>query len=143
VNPQARDAGWQARGPVMRRWAMDHSPFRTVLPGRILGIDAGGSGTHVVILEHGTVTEQPAGPPMNALLTNGFVTHLQEIIEAARPAAAGIGLPGVRQEDQARRIGQALTRQTGCPVHVTSDGASAQAGAFLGEPGVVVIAGTG
>jgi glucosamine kinase len=125
---------------------MDQSSLRTVLrglPGRILGIDAGGSGTRVVILEHGTVTEQPAGPPMNALLTNGFVKHLQGIIEAACPAAAGIGLPGVRQEDQARRIGQALTRQTGCPVHVTSDGASARAGAFLGEPGVVVIAGTG
>jgi glucosamine kinase len=113
------------------------------LPGRILGIDAGGSGTRVVILEHGTVTPQPEGPPMNALLTDCFVKHLLQIVEVSRPTAAGIGLPGVRQEDQARHISQTLTRQTGCPVHVTSDGESAQAGAFLGAPGVVVIAGTG
>jgi glucosamine kinase len=113
------------------------------LPGRILGIDAGGSGTRAVILEHGTVTAQPDGAPMNALLTGGFVERLAEIIEAARPTAAGIGLPGVRTEGQARRIGQTLTRQTGCPVHVCGDAETARAGAFLGAPGVVVIAGTG
>jgi glucosamine kinase len=113
------------------------------LPGRILGVDAGGSGTRVVILEGGTVTPQSAGPPMNALLTDGFAGQLGEIIRAAGATAAGIGLPGLRQPDQARQLGETLTRQTGCPVHVTSDADSAQAGAFLGAPGVVVIAGTG
>ncbi len=113
------------------------------LPGRILGIDAGGSGTRVVILEKGTVTPRPDGPPMNALLTDGFAGHLREIIRAAGATAAGIGLPGVRQLDEARRLGATLTRQTGCPVHVTGDADSARAGAFLGAPGVVVIAGTG
>ena len=113
------------------------------LPGRILGIDAGGSGTRVVILEHGTVTARPDGPPMNALLTDGFAGHLREIIGAAGATAAGVGVPGLRQPGQARRLGETLTRQTGCPVHVTGDPDSARAGAFLGGPGVVVIAGTG
>ena len=113
------------------------------VPGRILGVDAGGSGTRVVILENGTVTARPDGPPMNALLTDGFAGHLRDIIGAAGATAAGIGLPGVRQYDEARRLGATLTRQTGCPVHVTGDADSARAGAFLGAPGVVVIAGTG
>ena len=113
------------------------------LPGRVLGVDAGGSGTRVVVLEGGTVTARPAGPPMNALLTDGFAGHLREIVSAADATAAGIGLPGLRQPDQARQLAETLTRQTGCPVHVTNDADSARAGAFLGAPGVVVIAGTG
>ena len=113
------------------------------LPGRILGIDAGGSGTRVILLENGTVTPRPDGPPMNALLTDGFAGHLRQIIEAADATAAGIGMPGVRQPGQARDLSEALTRQTGRPVHVTGDADSARAGAFLGAPGVVVIAGTG
>jgi len=113
------------------------------LPGRILGIDAGGSGTRVVLLQNGTVTARPAGPPMNALLTDGFAAHLRHIVEAADATAAGIGLPGIRQPSRARELSEALTRQTGCPVHVTGDAESARAGAFPGAPGLVVIAGTG
>src|SRR5580704_1046265 len=113
------------------------------LPGRILGIDAGGSGTRVIVLQNGAVTVRPDGPPMNALLTDGFAGHLRQIIETADATAAGIGMPGVRQQDQARDLSETLTRQTGCPVYVTGDADSARAGAFLGAPGVVVIAGTG
>ena len=113
------------------------------LPGRLLGIDAGGSGTRAIILEAGQVTPQPAGPPMNALLTTGFAEDLQRIIAAAGPTAAGVGLPGVHQTGQARQLGQALARQAGCPVHVTGDADPARCGAFLGSPGIVVIAGTG
>src|SRR6266704_509565 len=113
------------------------------MPGRILGIDAGGSGTRVILLQNGTVTHRPDGPPMNALLTDGFAGHLRQIIEAADATAAGVGMPGVRQPGWARDLSDTLTRQTGCPVHVTGDADSARAGAFLGAPGVVVIAGTG
>jgi N-acetylglucosamine kinase-like BadF-type ATPase len=113
------------------------------LPGRILGIDVGGSGTRVILLENGTVTARPDGPPMNALLTDGFAGHLRQIIEAADATAVGVGMAGMRQSRQARDLGEALTRQTGRPVHVTGDADSARAGAFLGAPGVVVIAGTG
>ena len=113
------------------------------LPGRILGVDVGGSGTRVVLLQNGTVTSRPDGPPMNALLTDGFATHLRHIVEAADATAAGIGLPGIRRTGHARDLSDELTRQTGCPVHVTGDAESARAGAFLGAPGLVVIAGTG
>ena len=112
------------------------------LPGRILGIDAGGSRTRVVLLENGTVTVRPDGPPMNALLTD-VVGHLRRIIEAAGATAAGVGMPGIRLPGQARDHGDQLTRQMGCPVRVTGDADGARVGAFLGAPGVVVIAGTG
>jgi glucosamine kinase len=113
------------------------------MPGRILGIDVGGSGTRVILLQNGTVTPRPDGPPMNALLTDGYAAQLRQIIEAADATAAGVGMAGLRQPGQARELGEALTRQTGRPVHVTGDADSARAGAFLGAPGVVVIAGTG
>jgi len=113
------------------------------LPGRVLGIDVGGSGTRVVLLENGTVTPQPDGPPMNVNLTEGFAGHLLQIIKAADVTAAGVGLPGLRLAAQARELSQTLGEQAGCPVYVTGDADTAQAGAFLGGPGVVVIAGTG
>jgi len=56
------------------------------MPGRILGIDAGGSGTRVILLQNGTVTARPDGPPMNALLTDGFAGHLRQIRATSRSA---------------------------------------------------------
>jgi N-acetylglucosamine kinase-like BadF-type ATPase len=112
-------------------------------PGRFLGVDVGGSGTRAVMLEGGTVAPLPPGPPMNALLTPGFAGLLEEIVRAAGATAAGIGVPGLSQADRARELSELLTRRTGCPVHVTRDADTARAGAFLGGPGVVVIAGTG
>ena len=97
----------------------------------------------MVILEGGQVIAQPDGPPMNALLTAGFADLLGDIIRAADPTVAGIGLPGVRVADRAHELGQMLTRQAGCPVHVTDDSDTARCGAFLGAPGIVVMAGTG
>ena len=115
----------------------------SALPGRLLGVDAGGSGTRIVVLEGGQVTVLPDGPPMNALLTTEFTEQLQDIIAATDPTAAGIGLPGVHATGQARQLGQTLARQAGCPVHVTGDADAARYGAFLGAPGIAVIAGTG
>jgi N-acetylglucosamine kinase-like BadF-type ATPase len=110
---------------------------------RLLGIDAGGSGSRVVLVAAGEVTELPDGPPMNALLTDGFARQLEKIIRDAGAAAVGIGVPGMRSARHARDVGQALTRSCGCPVRVTGDGETAQLGAFLGDPGIVVMAGTG
>jgi glucosamine kinase len=124
----------------------DPLPLRatlSALPGRLLGIDAGGSATRVVVLEGGQVTPQPDGPPMNALLTAGLADQLRAIIAAAGPTAAGIGLPGVHAAGQARQLSQVLARQAGIPVHMTGDADPARHGAFLGAPGIVVIAGTG
>jgi N-acetylglucosamine kinase-like BadF-type ATPase len=142
VSPEGTHMRIAAEGPG----ATGSTALRDIarrLPGRILGIDAGGSGTRVVLLEHGEVTGEPDGPPMNALLTGDFAGHLRDIISAVGADVAGIGLPGVRLPAHARDLSVSLTRQTGCPVHVTGDAASARAGAFLGAPGVVVIAGTG
>lgn len=110
---------------------------------RLVGIDAGGSGSRVVLVAAGAVTELPAGPPLNALLTDGLGQELETIIRAAGATAVGIGVPGLRSPRHARDVGQELTRRCGCPVRVSSDGETAQLGAFLGAPGVVVMAGTG
>jgi glucosamine kinase len=109
---------------------------------RLLGIDPGGSGTRVVLLDGGEVTELAPGPPMNALLTVGIAEQLEKIIRDAAPDAAGIGMPGLRAFD-AEGLARTLRERAGCPVVLTGDGDTAQAGAFLGGPGVVVIAGTG
>jgi glucosamine kinase len=111
--------------------------------GRLLGIDAGGSGTRVVLLENGHVTELPDGPAMNALLTAGIAKRLEKIIRDAGATAVGIGMPGLRSSEHADKLGQTLKRRVGCPVIVTGDGDIARAGAFLGAPGIIVIAGTG
>jgi glucosamine kinase len=123
----------------------------------LLGIDAGGSATKVVLLQgprFDQVTELPAGPPMNALLTDGIASRLEKIISSASGAGAdgpgadcvtavGIGMPGMRSAVAAGKLGQLLLRRTGRPVVVTSDGDIARAGAFGGGSGIIVIAGTG
>jgi glucosamine kinase len=113
-----------------------------VLRERLLGIDAGGSGSRVVLLENGRVTELASGPPMNALLTDGIAEQLEKIIRDAAPDAVGIGMPGLRSV-HAVDLGQTLRERARCPVVLTGDGEAARTGAFLGGPGVAVIAGTG
>ena len=110
---------------------------------RLLGIDAGGSASRVVLCVAGEVTELPDGPPMNALLTDAFEQELEKIIREAGATAAGIGLPGLRSDRHGGELGRTLSQRCGCPVRVTGDGEIAQLGAFGGGPGVVVIAGTG
>jgi glucosamine kinase len=107
---------------------------------RLLGIDAGGSGTRVVLLQGGQVSELPPGPPMNALLTGDIAEQLEKIIRDAAPDAVGIGMPGLRSSSS---LASDLRERIGCPIVLTGDGETAQAGAFLGGPGVVVMAGTG
>lgn len=110
---------------------------------RVLGIDAGGSSSRVVLITDGEVADLPPGPAMNALLTGGFAGQLEKIIREAGATAAGIGMPGLRSQRHAREVGRTLAQRCGCPVRVTGDGEIAQLGAFGGGPGTVVIAGTG
>jgi N-acetylglucosamine kinase-like BadF-type ATPase len=79
---------------------------------------------------------------MNALLTDGIAERLEKIIRDAAPDAVGIGMPGLRSF-AAEGLGRTLRERTGCRIVLTGDGETAQSGAFLGGPGVVVIAGTG
>ena len=113
------------------------------LPGRLLGIDAGGSATRVVLVADGQVTERFTAPPMNALLSEDLTDRLAELIGAADATAAGIGMPGLRSPADAARLGAELTRRAGCPVRVTWDGETALLGAFGAAPGIAVFAGTG
>jgi glucosamine kinase len=113
------------------------------LPGRLLGIDAGGSATRAVLVTDGQVTERFTAPPMNALLSGDLTERLAELIGAADATAAGVGLPGLRLPADAARLGAELTRRAGYPVRVTWDGETAWLGAFGAAPGIAVFAGTG
>ena len=117
--------------------------FPEPLPGRLLGIDAGGSATRVVLVADGLVTRRFTAPPMNALLSTGLADRLAELIGAADATAAAIGMPGLRSPADAARLSEELTRRTGCPVRVTGDGETAWLGAFGAAPGIAVFAGTG
>jgi len=117
--------------------------FPGPLPGRLLGIDAGGSATRVVLVADGQVTRRFTAPPMNALLSADLSDRLAELIGAVGATAAGIGLPGLRSRADAARLGEELTRRAGCPVLATADGETAWLGAFCAAPGIAVFAGTG
>jgi len=126
-------------------------PFPEPLPGRLLGIDAGGSATRVVLVADGRIARRFSAPPMNALLTVDLADRLAALIATADDTglnpggvtAAGIGMPGLRSPDDAAALGAELTRRTGVPVWVTGDGETAWLGAFGAGPGIVVYAGTG
>lgn len=111
--------------------------------GRILGIDAGGSSTRAVVVQEGRITGSLRAGPMNALLTRGIAERVADLARRVDPVAIGLGMPGVRSDAVAQRIGEAIACLVGCPVRVTSDAQVAMLGAFLGAPGLVVVAGTG
>jgi glucosamine kinase len=66
-------------------------------------------------------------------------THLTTKIVAAGVGAAGM----LTQPDDADSIARALREALGVPTSVMSDAISAHLGAFNGQPGVVLVAGTG
>jgi glucosamine kinase len=117
--------------------------FPQSLPGRLLGIDAGGSATRAVIVADGQVTERFTAPPINALLSLDLTGRLAELISAAGATAAGVGVPGLRSPADAAELSAELTSRAGHPVRVTWDGETAWLGAFCAEPGIAVFAGTG
>jgi glucosamine kinase len=112
--------------------------------GPVLGIDAGGTSTRAALVAGGRVGERYSGGPFNFLLSGDGVPAMVEMIKAARPAAAGIGVPGMaRQPGAATAFGAAVTQASGVPTRAASDATVAWLGAFLGDPGIVVMAGTG
>jgi N-acetylglucosamine kinase-like BadF-type ATPase len=113
------------------------------LPGRLLGIDAGGGATRVVLVADGEVVRRQVAPPMNALLTEGVSERLLGLVTGWDATAAGIGLPGLRSPAARARLAAELTSRAGRPVHVTGDGETALLGAFGARPGIAVFAGTG
>jgi N-acetylglucosamine kinase-like BadF-type ATPase len=112
--------------------------------GPVLGIDAGGTSTRAALVAGGTVRERFSSGPFNFLLSGDGVPQMAEMIKSAGPAAAGIGVPGIaRQPGAATAFGAAVTDASGVPTRAASDATAAWLGAFLGDPGIVVMAGTG
>jgi glucosamine kinase len=112
--------------------------------GPVLGVDAGGTGTRAALVIDGTVERRLHGGPLNFLLNDDGVPRMAELIRAARPSAAGIGVPGIaRLPGAAAAFAAAVSEAAGVPTRVASDTTTAWLGAFLGRPGILVIAGTG
>jgi len=121
-----------------------------------LGVDGGGTKTHVVLLndENHFVAEgfADASNPLRV----GVETAVSNIVKAAEAAcdsadrsrgdiiSAALGLAGVRREDLRRRIRESFFSRIRIKnITVTTDAEIALYGVTLGKAGLVVIAGTG
>jgi N-acetylglucosamine kinase-like BadF-type ATPase len=120
----------------------------------VLGIDAGGTKTVCQLAnEHGEVLAEARRGGANLQASGELEVEkvLHEVMEEAigdhdvRPAAICLGIAGVDRPDDAR-VMQALMRRIGhkAKVLVVNDALIAlEAGAPGGQPGVVIISGTG
>lgn len=131
------------------------SPRRRAAQELVLGVDGGGTKTRAVILDsrERVLGEGIAGPsnPLRVGISNA-VTAITEALEQAclaasvqrtEIAAAEIGLAGVRRGDLRGRMREALSGLGIRSLEVVTDADIALFGATDGEPGLVVIAGTG
>jgi N-acetylglucosamine kinase-like BadF-type ATPase len=109
----------------------------------VLGVDAGGTGSRAVAVSDGRVVGRYSCGPMNLLLHPDAVQRLAGLIRDSGAAAAGVGLPGLRQDGAARQVTDELSALTGARVIVADDTEIAQLAAFGGRPGIAVVAGTG
>ena len=122
----------------------------------VVGVDGGGSKTRAVILdaEQHVLGEGGAGPsnPLRVGIANAAAA-VREAVDKACSAAAikrdeisavGVGLAGVRRKDIRTRMREALIATLGIKqIDLVTDGDIALYGATDGQPGIVVIAGTG
>src|SRR5262252_596865 len=121
----------------------------------VAGVDGGGTRTRAVVLDGNRVIgEGQAGPsnPLRVGVANGAGAIRDAIDNACTTAlvhrddlvAVGIGLAGVRRKDIRTRMHEVLIETLGIEnVEVTTDGDIALYGATDGQPGVVIISGTG
>ncbi|HEX8709594.1 MAG TPA: BadF/BadG/BcrA/BcrD ATPase family protein [Pyrinomonadaceae bacterium] len=121
----------------------------------LLGVDGGGTRTRAVIADSdGRVLGEGAAGPSNPLRV-GIINAAAAIREAATQAcsasgvqpteidAAQVGLAGVRRGDLRARMREALKSLRVGLLQVVTDSEIALYGATDGQPGVVIIAGTG
>ena len=125
----------------------------------ILGIDGGQTSTKAVLaLRDGTVLSEGTGPPCDHIFgPNGRAANRRAIHGAAQDAlanagrdatdiiAVGMGLTSAAREYRATPIFESIVRDLCAPdaIAVDTDYVSNLYGASAGQPGVVVIAGTG
>ena len=121
----------------------------------VVGVDGGGTKTEAVILDMnlGVLGQGLAGPsnPLRVGIANAAAAVREAIDKACESArlrrtdiiAAEIGLAGARRKEISARMREALASLGIAQVAVVSDADIALYGATEGEPGVIVIAGTG
>ena len=121
----------------------------------VLGVDGGGTKTHAIITDarQRVLGEGVAGPsnPLRVGIGNAASAIREAIDEACAGArvqradilAAEIGLAGVRRGDLRLRMREALSGLGIHSIEVVTDADIALFGATEGEPGLVIIAGTG
>lgn len=121
----------------------------------VVGVDGGGTSTRAVLLDGADrILGEGAAGPSNPLRVGvaSAAAAIREAIERACAAAqirksdivaAAIGLAGVRRLELRARMEDALANLDIGEIEVVSDADIALFGATDGEPGIVVIAGTG
>lgn len=129
---------------------------RREFPQLFLGVDGGGTKTHVALMDRsGTVTCEGYAGPSNPLRV-GVETAVTNIVKAINQAcdnggrsrgditSATLGLAGVRRADLKQRVRESFVNHLGIRrTEVITDAEIALFAATQGEPGLVVIAGTG
>ena len=127
---------------------------RNGFPHFYLGVDGGGTKTHVAVLNDArVVVGEGAAGPSNPLRV-GVETAVHNIIKAADQAmdaagifrsdvaAATLGLAGVRRADLKQRVKASFTQQLRIrKAEVLTDAEIALFATTLGKPGLVLIAG--
>lgn len=120
----------------------------------LAGIDAGGTSTKCLLLaEDGTQLSRTETGPANYQVV-GLAAALREVkkaVELARKKAAGrvidligVGMAGAGSVQDIDKIkGRLLSMKLARECYLTNDGEIAVIGAHAGQPGIVVIAGTG
>ncbi len=121
----------------------------------VVGVDGGGTKTHAVILDLNLnlLGEGLAGPsnPLRVGVVKA-ATAVREAVDKACDAArlrrtdivaAEVGLAGVRRRELRARMRDALKNISNGVVEVVGDADIALHGVTEGEPGLIVIAGTG
>ncbi len=142
VTTDRRQAGFlSTRRPASRR--------------AVVGVDGGGTKTHAVILDadFATLGEGLAGPsnPLRVGIAKAAAAIREAIDKACEAAqlrrtdliAAEIGLAGARRQELSARMREALLSLGIGEIIVVGDADIALYGATEGEPGLIVIAGTG
>ncbi|MCA9322722.1 MAG: hypothetical protein KDB53_18415, partial [Planctomycetes bacterium] len=124
----------------------------------VLGVDAGGTRTRARLVSgDGALLASAEGGPGNLqqLGLDRLVHELHQIVATtfrrlgtpSLPlAAACFGIAGVGTPEENKVVGAALRKHVligGTPLLVRADAAIAHAGALAGEPGILVLSGTG
>lgn len=138
-----------------RRQAGFTGPRRPVVRRAVVGVDGGGTKTHAVVLDAdlAVLGEGLAGPsnPLRVGIANAAAAIREAVDQACEIArlrrtdliAAEIGLAGARRKELSARMREALLGLGIGEIVVVGDADIALYGATEGEPGLIIIAGTG